>query len=190
MTKMKKLLAVVLVCAIMAVCGASAFAAQNSAAARGSYPIPDSGIPYEIVGWNANRDSAGYVHMLRSSGQNKVIMTSTAGDSNCIWYCLKAPHGNMYFRSTGQDVINIYRVLKNDRYYDCTGYYYDHSTNGRDQRLSINGTKVFLSNPLIPGTWYLQADRSAVSDSATIFYTDSSPLKAQWQFWDSRYDSL
>ena len=49
MTKMKKLLAVVLVCAIMAVCGASAFAAQNSAAARGSYPIPDSGIPYEIV---------------------------------------------------------------------------------------------------------------------------------------------
>lgn len=164
---MKKKIFAIVLCLIMAVALAiPAFATQSNVARA-----PVVGIPYFLACWNGQRDASGNMMVLRGNGMNATMTTNIMSDKGA-WQYLAAPHGNMYLRNTAspQEVVNIYRVLQAGIYYECKGYWYDHSTSGRDQRIAVNGAQVYLANPLVSGTWYLQADRSALSVSSVIFF--------------------
>lgn len=182
---MKKKIFAIVLCLIMAVALAiPAFATQSNVARA-----PVVGIPYFLACWNGQRDASGNMMVLRGNGMNATMTTNIMSDKGA-WQYLAAPHGNMYLRNTAspQEVVNIYRVLQAGIYYECKGYWYDHSTSGRDQRIAVNGAQVYLANPLVSGTWYLQADRSALSISSVIFYQDGARAQAQWYWGDARYN--
>lgn len=153
-------------------------------------PVPNSGIPYYAVAWNAARDSQGYVKVLQGHGMQVVMTVGNANDNNSIWYSRSAPHGGSYLQNltSPYELVNMTRVLQYGTYYNCRGYSYDSATSGRDQRLAYSGAYAYLANPIVTGTWYLQTDKSSISSvSDVIFYTGTG-TKAQWQFWDSRYN--
>jgi len=176
---MKRKLFAVTLCIVLLV----ALAVPAFAAPTGATRAPVAGVSYFIACWNGQLDSNGERMVLFGNGINATMTTSRMNNKG-QWYYLTAPHGNMYLRNAlePQEVVNIYRVLQSGIYYECKGYWYDHSTQGRDQRIVVDGTRIRLAQPLVSGTWYLQADRSTVSNSPVIFYTDGSRPQAQW-YW-------
>lgn len=180
---MKKKILASLLCLILIVSLAiPAFAEQPERAT-----VPSTGLPYVLACWNGQLDVGGNMMLLNGNGINVTMSTSNL-NTKSSWLYLSAPHGNTYLRNEAnpQEVVNIYRVLQSGIYYECRGYWYDHSTQGRDQRIVVSGSKIYLAQPLVSGTWYLQADRSAVSASPIIFYTDGSRPQAQWVWRDSQ----
>lgn len=188
MSTMKKRIPMFLLAiAMMVAMALPSFAATFQSNTARSIP---TNYPYFLGCWNGGRDSNGDMHVLTGTGVNNITRTAVMGESGS-WVFLVSPHNstNYYMRnSKTSEVVNMYRVLQNGTYYNCQGYWYDNNTQGRDQRIVIDNSKIRLAAPLVGGTWYLQADRSSVSDSDVIFYTDGNRKQAQWYIGDAAYN--
>ena len=184
----KKILTVCLALMMTVVMAVPAFAAEAKQLNTTQSNILTN-YPLFLGGWNGGRDGNGDMHVLTGTGSNNITRTAIMSDRGS-WAFLVSPHNSndYYIRNLDtSEVVNIYRVLQNGTYYYCRGYWYDSTTQGRDQRVVLEGTRIRLSAPLVSGSWYLQADRSSVSDSDVIFYTDGNRIQAQWFIGDAYY---
>lgn len=184
-TLSKKILTVCLALMMAVVMAVPAFAAEAKQLNTAQNNIVTN-YPFFLGGWNGAYHSDGYMRVLTGTGTNNITRTALMSDRG-TWAFLVSPHSSSdyYIRNLStSEVVNIYRVLQNGTYYYCRGYWYDSSTQGRDQRVVLDGTRIRLSAPLVSGSWYLQADRSSVSDSDVIFYTDGNRIQAQWFIGD------
>lgn len=170
----KKLITLAMTCVLAMGMAITAFAA----------PINTDGVFADyIFGWGGNG-----VAMLKGHGVNRTMTVGTNNDTpdDHVWLPVLRNNGYViYSGTTNSYCVNIRRVLINNTYYYCTGYYYEDATNGRDQRVRIlnhgSYSTVRLADPLISGTWYMVADYSQpVQSSNVIWYTSASGSKAQW----------
>lgn len=157
-----------------------------------SLSLPSFAIEYNPDGtgdWIRGWVGSGQTALLMGNGVNApvIVGTNTSTGKDHVWGVVK--RGADYTLETGPAsntyCVNMYRVLQNGIYYNCTGYYYENATGGRDQRVQLlqyNGyTIVRLSSPIVGGTWYMVADYSSpVSSSSVIWYTDPNGIKARW----------
>lgn len=143
-----------------------------------------NGFAIYIYGWAGHSGSSA---ILKGHGINNNITVGTNNGEagNHVWYVV--PNGNGYLIKDGTQsyCVNIHRVKQYGTYYPCTGYYYENSTGGRDQRVQLvqyNGyTVIRVQNPLVGGNWYMMADYSQpVASSDVIWYSDSTAMKAHW----------
>lgn len=188
-TLSKKILTVCLALATAVVMAVPAFAQETKQRNVASSTIVPN-YSYRIAGWNGSVDSNGDMRVLTGMGTNEITRTALQTPKG-LWTFLTSPHNSSqyYIRNVStNEVVNIYRVLQNGTYYYCKGYWYDNNSQGRDQRVVVDGARIRLAAPLVSGTWYLQTDHSSVSDSDVIFYTDGNRSQAQWYLSDNRYD--
>lgn len=148
--------------------------------------VPDSGQPYAFCAWNGGTDSAGYKKTLQGHGLEVVMTVGNYSSSNSDWLCVTAPHGNFYLQNSQSpyELVNVTRILQYGTYYNCRGYSYESTTNGRDQRLVRTGSYIRLADPIMGGTWYLQTDKSALSSTSDVIFYTGTGLKAQWECID------
>ena len=173
MTKMKKLLAVVLVCAIMAVCGASAFA--------DTVRVGTTGYMYAWRGSSTAYGKAG----LMDTGMNQTM--TVRGGSGSIWTLELAPKGSgLVLRSPAGTYVNIYRYNQGG-YYLARGSAFDYADNGRDQRVwnvdygSATAFRLAEPNLNAGGYWYLATDASNPQPASDVIW--SSGGGANRCFW-------
>lgn len=185
----KKLLSVALCAALVFAMAVPAFAASQTSILSSRSAVPSYNKIYWLACWNGQLASDGYAKILNGKGSNETMTVEPMRpNGRYMWQYLQSPHGNgAYLRNVNSpyEVVNVYRVLQSGIYYLCRGYWYE--GNGRDQRISVNGSQIYLTDPVMGGTWYLQADYSAIHDSPVIFYTDGSREKAQWLWGDAEY---
>lgn len=145
--------------------------------------------PYEVYAWNKTAVNGNY-KALQGHGNQVVMTVNTLDYSNSVWTWGAGIHGNYILQNvtTPYELVNITRVLQYDTYYNCRGYWYDSSTNGRDQRLVQIGSYIRLADPLVSGTWYLQTDKSSPSSSSNVIFYTGTGLKAQWNPQDTNYN--
>lgn len=185
MSKMKKRIPMFLLALAMMVAMALPTFALEPVQSNTARRVPVSS-PVSIACWGGATDSDGSMHILTGTGTNNITRTAVMS-ARGSWTFMVSPHdsSNYYIRNRStSEVVNMYRVLQGGTYYNCRGYWYDRSTMGRDQRVVVDNMKIRLAAPLVSGSWYLQADRSVVSDSDVIFYTDGNRKQAQWLIQD------
>ena len=165
---MKKKLLVLVLCIILVVAMAiPAFAAVGVGTQK-------------IYGWGGTNSIP-----LFCSGSGQTIQLLNT--STTQWTVIGVGNGRYRITDASKNLdVNIYRVLQPNNYYYCTAYTYDSATHGVDQLVRITQigsgrSMIQLSDPVMGGSWYMMADRSAPSSqSDVIWYQDSSGTRAQW----------
>ena len=150
---------------------------------------PDSSIVYALAGWYGATASDGNKKVLQGHGNQVVMTVGTYNSNNSDWYCVTAPDGDFYLqnRVSPYELVNITRILQNNTYYNCRGYWYDSTTNGRDQRLKQAGPHLYLAYPLVSGTWYLQTSSSTIVNTCNVIFYTGGGVKAKWDVFNNTF---
>ncbi len=151
---------------------------------------PNSSVIYALAAWEGATDSNNNKRVLQGHGTQVVMTVGTYNANNSDWYCVSAPDGDFYLqnRVSPYELVNITRILQNNSYYNCRGYWYDSSTNGRDQRLKQLSSYLYLANPLVSGgTWLLQPYSSSFTSSCDVIFYTGMGNEAKWDIFDNTY---
>lgn len=150
---------------------------------------PGSSITYALAGWNGAYAQDGNKRVLQGHSNQVVMTVGVYSVSNSDWNCVAAPDGNFCLQNctSPYELVNITRILQYNTYYYCRGYWYDSTTNGRDQRLKQSGTYLYLADPIVSGTWFLQTDYSSVSNTSDVIFYTGTGTKAQWEIFNNLY---